>query len=185
MVRDRKNKEVTRRKFLSYSIKAIGGFIAAAVATPLIGYFISPALKGRQVEGATNVGAVDQFQVNKPQLVRYMVRRRDGWIAREEKQAAWVVKYEDGSLVVFDPHCTHLGCAYSWMEKGWWKESPYKGEPHFHCPCHEGIFAIDGTVISGPPPRPLDRLHHKIEDGQLYILGCGKHYSDEPEVSTA
>jgi Rieske Fe-S protein len=33
------------------------------------------------------------------------------------------------------------------------------------------VFDKDGQVISGPPPRPLDRYEAKVEDGQLYILG--------------
>jgi Rieske Fe-S protein len=37
------------------------------------------------------------------------------------------------------------------------------------CPCHNGHFSIDGEVISGPPPRPLDVYATKIEDGLLYI----------------
>src|SRR5207244_9345261 len=28
----------------------------------------------------------------------------------------------------------------------------------------------DGTVVSGPPPRPLDELESRIEAGQLMIL---------------
>jgi Rieske Fe-S protein len=39
----------------------------------------------------------------------------------------------------------------------------------FYCPCHNGVFAKDGTVVSGPPPRPLDRFEVKIEDGILYV----------------
>jgi Rieske Fe-S protein len=42
-------------------------------------------------------------------------------------------------------------------------------DERFYCPCHNGVFAKDGSVVSGPPPRPLDRFENKVEDGILYI----------------
>jgi Rieske Fe-S protein len=38
------------------------------------------------------------------------------------------------------------------------------------CPCHDGHFAIDGAIISGPQPRPLEEYETKIEDGNLFIF---------------
>lgn len=49
--------------------------------------------------------------------------------------------------MAFGPSCTHEGCFYDWDEPS----------TRFACRCHKGFFAIDGKVISGPPPRPLDR----------------------------
>jgi len=37
------------------------------------------------------------------------------------------------------------------------------------CPCHDGVFAEDGSVVSGPPPRPLDTLSAEVVDGTLVI----------------
>ena len=38
------------------------------------------------------------------------------------------------------------------------------------CPCHDGFFDIDGKVVSGPPPKPLNPYQSKIENGQIMIL---------------
>ena len=40
----------------------------------------------------------------------------------------------------------------------------------FVCPCHNSLFAIDGKVIYGPAPRPLDRYETKLE-GRKLLLG--------------
>ena len=42
-------------------------------------------------------------------------------------------------------------------------------ETDFHCPCHDGVFDVEGKVVSGPPPRPLDEYENKVEDGNLFI----------------
>jgi Rieske Fe-S protein len=62
--------------------------------------------------------------------------------------STWLVKEATGDLVAFDPRCTHAACVYRWED----------GADHFQCGCHDGRFALDGTVLAGPPPRPLDRF---------------------------
>jgi len=39
----------------------------------------------------------------------------------------------------------------------------------FLCACHGGAFSRDGAVKSGPPPRPLDRLEFRIDNGNLLV----------------
>jgi Rieske Fe-S protein len=40
------------------------------------------------------------------------------------------------------------------------------------CPCHEGYFSIkDGSVLQGPPPRPLPRVVLERRGDQLVAVG--------------
>lgn len=68
--------------------------------------------------------------------------------SRTIQGSTWLVRQASGDLVAFDPRCTHALCAYSWSA----------ADAEFKCHCHDGAFAIDGHVLYGPPPRPLDRL---------------------------
>jgi Rieske Fe-S protein len=65
-------------------------------------------------------------------------------------------------FIVMSNICTHLGCKVRWIPD----------QEGFFCPCHNGVFAKDGSVVSGPPPRPLDQYEVKIEDGILYVKGA-------------
>jgi len=62
-------------------------------------------------------------------------------------------------MVAFGQQCTHLGCAHHWDD----------AKSQFVCPCHNSLFAIDGTVAYGPAPRPLDRYETKLEGSKLLV----------------
>jgi len=72
---------------------------------------------------------------------------------------AVLVRREGGDLVALSAVCTHLGCIVQW-------EKEKKG---FLCPCHAGRFSPEGTVISGPPPKPLARLPFIVADGTITV----------------
>jgi len=42
-------------------------------------------------------------------------------------------------------------------------------QEEFFCPCHNAVFAKDGSVVDGPPPRPLDQFEYKVEDGAIFV----------------
>jgi menaquinol-cytochrome c reductase iron-sulfur subunit len=148
-----------RRRFLSWTVAILGTFVGVALGIPIIGYAISPALR-REGQQWANAGSLDSLTVGQPTKVDYQLQRQDGWIQTTSLRSAWVVRQADGSLVVFDPRCTHLGCPYSW-------DTVTK---RFLCPCHGGVFAADGTVLAGPPPRPLDRYQGRVENNDVMIL---------------
>ncbi len=41
----------------------------------------------------------------------------------------------------FNSTCPHLGCKIHWEEE----------EQRYFCPCHRGVFDVDGQAVSGPP----------------------------------
>jgi Rieske Fe-S protein len=63
---------------------------------------------------------------------------------------------------VLSNKCTHLGCNVNWNAD----------KQEYVCPCHDAQFDINGKVLGGPPPRPLnaysgDQL--KIENDVLML----------------
>lgn len=148
----------TRRTFYILLINGIMGLITAALAIPAAIYLLFPP-KARK--GATWVKTADlsTIQAGKPTEISFQRSRADGWQVVTEKTTAWVVKQANNEVVAFTPMCTHLGCAYHWDD----------GSNTFICPCHTSSFSIDGKVLGGPAPRPLDRYAVKVESGVLEI----------------
>lgn len=155
--------EVSRRNFLKYGIYAIASVIFVGLATPLVRYFFGPAFRSAEGGQWMVAAQTSEIPIGTPTLVEYEQRKNDSWVIITQPKSAWVVTQDGQNFVVFDPHCTHLGCPYTWIE------ASGSNEGHFDCPCHGGVFAIDGTVISGPPPRPLDRIESRVEGTAIMV----------------
>lgn len=161
--------ETTRRGFFEAAIYGMMGLISLMLAVPAAVYLLIPA-KAKNREQWTDAGDIAKLAPNSPVEMVFRRRRFDGWREVVEKGTAWVVKHDDARVTAFSPNCTHLGCAYHW-------DAPNKD---FLCPCHTSIFSIDGKVISGPAPRPLDRYETKL-DGTRLLIGQLKR-STEPQA---
>lgn len=148
-----------RRTFLGWVTGVIAGVIGVTVGGSLVGYTILPALKRRQPEW-NDVGKVESLQPGIPKEMACIHSIADGWQKTTTKKSLWVVKDNAGSVTVYSPICTHLGCGYRWEAD----------QQQFHCPCHHSFFSLDGKVLSGPAPRPLDTLPTKIEKGRLLVI---------------
>jgi menaquinol-cytochrome c reductase iron-sulfur subunit len=150
--------ELDRRRLLASFFWAATSFVGVALLAPLVGYFLGP-LRGRAGRRPLPVARLADLPRDVPQRVELALRRRDGWVTEEGRLTAWVVRRNEGVLV-FDPRCTHLGCAYHWHTQ----------TNQFLCPCHNGLYDIEGRVTGGPPPRPLDVFPTHIEDGVVYVV---------------
>jgi len=140
------------------AILGVGGLIGAALGLPAVAYVIGPALK--QVSDIwIRLGAVSKVELDTPTLFKTTVETETGWISTQEEISAYVLTQNGQDFSVMSNICTHLGCRVRWIAD----------DERFYCPCHNGVFAKDGSVVSGPPPRPLDRFESKVEDGVLYI----------------
>jgi menaquinol-cytochrome c reductase iron-sulfur subunit len=148
----------TRRNFYILFINGIMGLIGAALAIPAAIYLLFPP-KARKAAEWVETADLASLTAGKPTEISFQRNRVDGWKIISEKATAWVVKQPDGQVVAFTPNCTHLGCAYHWDDP----------THTFVCPCHTSSFSIDGKVLGGPAPRPLDRYTVRVQGGKLDI----------------
>jgi menaquinol-cytochrome c reductase iron-sulfur subunit len=147
-----------RRNFFARATDALGALLAGGLGIPAVFYLLGP---GRRTSASAWADAADvtQLSLRVPEEVTLRRTRMDGWKMASEKATAWVVKLGDNEVIALSPQCTHLGCAYHYDET--------KNE--FICPCHTSNFSLDGKVLTGPAPRPLDRYAVKLENGRVLI----------------
>lgn len=62
-------------------------------------------------------------------------------------------------VIAFNDTCPHLGCKVNYQASA----------HHFFCPCHASTFDLDGTKINKIPPRNLDSLEVKVQDGKVWV----------------
>lgn len=148
-----------RRAFLKWAT-GIGGFFSAVLAgIPALRAFLSPTFRHKRQEKWIRLGEVDQFDPEVPTKVDFVDTVNDAWVEARRLRNVWIYTEDGEHFTVYNGRCTHLGCNYFLDEE----------KNVFRCPCHTGFFDIkSGAVLGGPPPRALDTLAVKIEDGVLY-----------------
>lgn len=73
-----------------------------------------------------------------------------------------LIRTGEETYVAYSQKCTHLSCAVHYARE----------QDRIECPCHEGFFAVaDGSVLQGPPPRPLPRVRLERRGQELLAVG--------------
>ncbi|MHC4341217.1 MAG: QcrA and Rieske domain-containing protein [Planctomycetota bacterium] len=142
----------SRRDLLDLALAGTGLVAAATLLGPIGAYLATPADK-RSVRGDVFVGRADAIPVGEAQ--RRIV----------EGEEYIIVRRDETRFYALAATCTHSEvCTVDWDAK----------RRQLVCPCHRGIFDLQGNVIAGPPPRPLARREAVIREGNLFLRGSGR-----------
>ena len=147
-----------RRNFLVRAITAIHATMAATVAFILGATTFAPSFTRRD-ETWLQAAALDALPENQPVPVTLRVTRNDGYSQVVDRTVVYLVRTGDESVRALHSTCTHLGCRTSYDRKA----------KRIVCPCHGGVFDVNGAVLEGPPPAPLPTLETRVQDGQVMV----------------
>jgi Rieske Fe-S protein len=185
---------VTRGQFLGMGI--VGTLIGAVLTIPPIVYVLNPTIESNLLgqsdipDDWQELGSVFEIPSGEPKLYRVEFPQNQtyngkGSILGEGSIInAVYVSWRDGELPsilengsqgslstseieeltqqlnVMSNHCAHLGCPVRW----------FPDREEMLCPCHGGIYDINGGLLAGPPPQDLFKYAFEIrEDGGIYI----------------
>ena len=82
-----------------------------------------------------------------------------GKVFKFGRKPALIVRRPDGTFSAFLAKCTHLDCIVQYRED----------KERIWCACHDGFYDLNGTNVSGPPPRPLDALEVHMQGDDVYV----------------
>ena len=141
-------KEITRRSFLKIANQVLTFTGLAAVLGPVLAYFYPPELEEVPYEPVL-VGTLDELPVGTSKTIRF------------GRYPALIVNTPDG-IKAYSAVCTHFACIVKWDGSS----------NQIYCPCHDGYFdPRDGSVISGPPPEPLEPLKISLTGNEVFVGG--------------
>jgi len=73
-----------------------------------------------------------------------------------------LVRTSENDYRAYSQKCTHLSCAVYYEPE----------TERLACPCHLGYFSVkDGSVLQGPPPRPLPKIQLARRGQDLVAIG--------------
>lgn len=147
----------SRRRFLERLSALLGSIAAAVVAIPVVGFLLGLR---KSSEVWRTVGRLEEFTLGSTVKVSFQDPSPLPWAGVTAQTAAWLRRTGDQQFTAYSIDCTHLGCPVRWLQDA----------NLFMCPCHGGVFYADGSVASGPPPRPLIQYPVRVQNGEVQIL---------------
>lgn len=142
---DQVDQKLSRRDFVGWIIR--GGIFTtlAGMILPALQYVWPVMGRGPAVE-MEEVGRVEDIPVGEAKKVIV-------------GGSAILLIRTASEFKAFSAICTHLGCIVDW--------DAHKKE--IVCPCHAGVFDIEGRRVSGPPPKPLPYYPVSVADGKIFV----------------
>ena len=126
---------MNRRRFLDGILGTGFASTVVAIVYPVWRYLIPPP-SGEPATQSVVAAQASQVKAN------------SGLVFKFGSKPGLLVRTPDGELQAFNAVCTHLQCTVQ-----------YKADTsQIWCACHNGLYDLRGNVVSGPPPRPLERL---------------------------
>lgn len=152
------DKKIDRRKFLIKGLWGLSAVTTVLFTIPVLGVLLEPLYRLFPVEWR-RVGKPDDFKIGETVLVTFKDASVLPWSGETSRTASWLRRLNTNDFIAFSVNCTHLGCPVRWL--------PEAGI--FLCPCHGGVYNMDGSYAAGPPPADLTKYPVRIRDGYVEI----------------
>lgn len=150
---------VSRRAFLFKVSIAVNALVAAAIATPVVGYLLGPIRRKGRYNSWIALGGVSRYREGETVLATYRNPFTTQWDGDTGNVACYVRREVANKFTVFAVNCAHLGCPVRWFPQS----------ELFMCPCHGGVYYSNGERAAGPPERGLFTYDYRIVGSNLMI----------------
>jgi len=127
----------------------LGGGLTASIVS-----FLYPAFR------FMNPPAVPEAVVNEAAAGKVKdLKPNSGHIVKFGSKPVLLIRVSDAEWRAYSAICTHLNCTVQ-----------YRNDSHqIWCACHNGFYDLNGHVVSGPPPRPLEEYAVRVRGEDVVI----------------
>lgn len=136
-----------RRSFFGRLFQTVMGLWGVAFISVVVSYIKAPRESKGIEDKVKRVGPLAELPIGSAKFVA------------DERQPFWVIRTSSDELIALSATCTHLRCILQWN----------KDSGRLVCPCHAGAFDLNGNVVAGPPPRPLESLRVDTKGEIVYV----------------
>jgi Rieske Fe-S protein len=149
-----------RRRVLVLFVNTVVALIGGGLSAILGAFALRPEPKASG-ERWIRAGSAADLPERTPAPRVLSVPRTDGWYRERSRETIFLVRESETSVRAMSATCSHLGCQVRWDAAG----------KKFRCPCHGGVYDVNGKVLAGPPPRPLRSVEARIDaaDGSVLV----------------
>jgi Rieske Fe-S protein len=125
-----------------------GGFAASIVSLvyPALRFMNPPEVAEASVNEVP-AGKVQDLKPNSGKIVKFGSR------------PALLVRVGENDWRAFSAVCTHLNCTVQYQDS----------TRQIWCACHNGLYDLNGKVVSGPPPAPLEEYAVRVRGDEVVI----------------
>lgn len=139
--------ERQRRTVMGSLIVGFGLLAVAALCFPVIAYLFPPEHK-LELSGPQAVATVERFLPGSARTLRV------------HGESVIVIHDQPGHFYAVSAYCTYLQpCQLSWSED----------RRQLLCPCHGGVFDVQGNVVDGPTNLPLRRFTVTVGGNTIFV----------------
>jgi quinol---cytochrome c reductase iron-sulfur subunit, bacillus type len=149
--------EASRRSFIVRVIQGVHATMGATLAYILGSAVLAPSLTRREPMWLT-AGDISGLTDGEPLPVTLRVARQDGATEVVDRRIVFLVRSGE-TVKALDSTCTHLGCRT--------RVNPEARQ--IECPCHGGVYDLQGQVIAGPPPQALRELPARVDGSRVMV----------------
>ncbi len=127
----------------------LGGGAFASIASFLypVLRFLNPPLITEAAVNEVSGGKIQDLKPNSGKIVRF------------GSKPALLVRISDTEFKAFSAVCTHLNCTVQYRDT----------TQQIWCACHNGTYDLNGRVVSGPPPNPLEAYVVNLRGDEVII----------------
>ena len=125
-----------------------GGMLAwlGSVVYPLV-RFVTPPAESEAAQTSVVAATINELGANEGKIFRFGSR------------PGLLVRMNTGEYRAYSAVCTHLQCTVQ-----------YRSDlSQIWCACHNGTFNLNGEVLSGPPPAPLETYQVAIRGDEVVV----------------